>query len=94
MPSEKPLEEVSIENKLKNILKEYKRQVEEKVLYDVLVRFYFADWTRACDYEKMTSEEVVNAAMKVCKDIEKDYKYNIDDDILPNPFSGPYYDED
>ena len=82
----------SIEDKFKTILKEYKRDVQEKVLYDVLVRFYFADWTRQCDYEKMTAEEVVNAAMEVCHKIEKDYNYDIDDDILPTPFSGPYYD--
>jgi len=40
----------------------------------------------------MTAEEVVNAAMEVCHKIEKDYNYDVDDDILPSPFSGPYYD--
>ena len=81
-----------IDEKFKKLFDEYKREIQEKVLYDVLVRFYFADWTRACDYENMTAEEVVNAAMEVCYKIEKDYNYNIDDDILPNTFSGPYYD--
>ena len=77
---------------MRNLKNDYKREIQEKVLYDVLVRFYFADWTRACDYQNMTAEEVVNAAMEVCHKIEKDYNYDIDDDILPNPFSGPYYD--
>lgn len=81
-----------IDEKFKKLFDEYKREIQEKVLYDVLIRFYFADWTRACDYENMTAEEVVNAAIEVCHKIEKDYNYDIDDDILPNPFSGPYYD--
>ena len=65
------------------VLKNYKRQTEEKVLFDVLTRFYFADWTRQCDYEKMTSEEIVNVVMEVCKKIEQDYKYSVDDDLNP-----------
>lgn len=81
-----------IDEKFKKLFDQYKREIQEKVLYDVLIRFYFADWTRACDYENMTAEEVVNAAMEVCHKIEKDYNYDIDDDILPNLFSGPYYD--
>ena len=71
----------SIEAKFHLLFKEDKRQIEENVLFDVLRRFYFADWTRACDYEKMTPEEVMKAAMSVCKEIEKDYNYNIDDDL-------------
>ena len=71
----------SIESKFHLLFKEYKRQIEENVLFDVLRRFYFADWTRACEYENMTSEEVMKAAMSVCKEIEKDYHYNIDDDL-------------
>lgn len=57
------------------------------MLFDVLIRFYFADWTRACDYTKMSSEEVVDAAMKVCKQIEKDYNYDFNDDIFELPFN-------
>lgn len=91
MATEKSLNECSIEDRFKTVLQEYKREIQERVLYDVLVRFYFADWTRACDYETMTSEQVVNAAMEVCRKIEKDYNYNINDDIFPSPFSGPYY---
>ena len=47
----------------------------------MLTQFYFADWTRACDYEKMTSEEVVEAAMAVCKKLEERYNYNFDNDL-------------
>ena len=79
-------EDLSIEEKFKYMLDDYKRQVQEQVLYDVLVGFYFADWTRQCDYEKMTSEEVVAAAMKVCKQIEEKYNYSLDNDIFNNPF--------
>jgi hypothetical protein len=74
-------EDLSIEDKFKNVFSDYKRQVQEQVLFDVLTQFYFADWTRQCDYEKMTSEEVVAAAMSVCKKIEERYNYNIDDDL-------------
>lgn len=76
-----PFEELSIDEKFKSVFEAYKRQIQEEVLFNVLTRFYFADWTRACDYEKMTSEEVVVAAMAVCKKIEEQYGYNIDDDL-------------
>jgi hypothetical protein len=86
---------LNIESQLSYVLKNYKRQIEENVLYDILMRFYFADWTRACDYEKMTPEEVVNAAMSVCKDIEKAWDYNLDDDIMPMCGSMSFdFDED
>ena len=75
-------EELPIDEKFKSVFEEYKRQAQEQVLFDILTQFYFADWTRACDYEKMTSEEVVEAAMAVCKKIEEKYNYNIDDDIF------------
>ena len=71
---------------LEKILQDFERQTIEKVLFTVLIKFYFADWTRACDYEKMTSEDVVNAAMAVCKEIEKEFNYDFDDDIMPDPF--------
>ena len=83
-------EDLPIEDKFKSLFEEYKRRVQEQVLYDVLVRFYFADWTRKCDYDNMTSEEVVNAAMEVCKKIEEDYNYSIDNDIFGG---GTYEDE-
>lgn len=38
-----------------------------------------ADWTQKCDYEKMTSEEVVEATMNVCRKIETLYGYDFDD---------------
>lgn len=78
--------DLPIEDKFKYILEDYKKQIQEQVLFDVLIRFYFADWTRACDYTKMSSEEVVDAAMKVCKQVEKDYNYDFNDDIMPTPF--------
>lgn len=74
-------EELPVEDKFKSVFQEYKRQIQEEVLFHVLTQFYFADWTRACDYEKMTPEEVVEAAMSVCKNIEKQYNYNLDDDL-------------
>jgi hypothetical protein len=74
-------EELPIEDKFKSLFEEYKRQVQEQVLFDILSQFYFANWTRPCDYKKMTSEEVVEAAMAVCKKIEEQYNYNLDDDL-------------
>ncbi len=75
-------EELPIDEKFKSLFEEYKRQAQEQVLFDVLTHFYFADWTRACDYKKMTSEEVVEAAMAVCKKLEERYNYNLDDDLF------------
>lgn len=75
-------EELPIDEKFKSVFEDYKRQIQEGVLYDVLTQFYFADWTRACDYEKMTSEEVVEAAMSVCKKLEERYNYNLDYDLF------------
>jgi hypothetical protein len=75
-------EELPIEDKFKSVFEEYKRKVQEEVLFNVLTQFYFADWTRACDYEKMTPEEVVEAAMTVCKKLEEQYNYSLDDDIF------------
>ena len=88
-------EDLPIDEKFKVIFSEYRKKIQEAVLYDVLCRFYFADWTRQCDYEKMTPEEVVNAAMSVCKDIEKAWDYNLDDDIMPMCGSMSFdFDED
>lgn len=72
-------EDLSIEDKFKSVFGEYERAVQERVLYDVLTEFYFADWTRKCDYDKMTPEEVVEAAMAVCEKLEKKYNYSLDD---------------
>lgn len=81
-----------IDSQLAYVLKNYKRQIETKVLYDILVRFYFADWTRQCNYENMTQEELIQCMMDVCKKIEKDYKYSVDDDLYPMPWGGDDYD--
>ena len=74
-------EELPIEDKFKSLFEEYKRQAQEQVLFDVLTQFYFADWTRACDYEKMTPAEVVEAAIAVCEKLEEKYEYNLDNDL-------------
>ena len=79
-------EELPFKDKFKIIFKEYKKQIEENILYDILCRFYFADWTRACDYQNMTSEQLVEAVMSICHQLEKDYNYDFDDDIIPTPF--------
>ena len=46
-------------------------KTDSGILYDILTEFYFADWTRKCDYDKMTSEEVVEAAIAVCKKLKR-----------------------
>ena len=73
-----PFEDLPVEEQFKKVFGTYERKIQESVLYDVLTAFYFADWTRKCDYEKMTSEEVVEAAMTVCKKIEDKYKFSLD----------------
>lgn len=75
-------EELSVKEQFKKVFGNYERIIQEQVLYDVLTEFYFADWTRKCDYEKMTSEEVVEAAMSVCKKLENKYNYSLDDDFF------------
>ena len=74
-------EELPIEVQMRHVFGNYKRQVQEGILYDILTEFYFADWTRKCDYDKMTSEEVVEAAIAVCKKIEEKYNYSLDDEF-------------
>ena len=76
-----PFEDLPVDEQFKKVFETYKKQIEHAVLYDVLTGFYFADWTRACDYEKMTSEEVVDAAMAVCKKLEEKYNYSLDDEF-------------
>lgn len=71
-------EELPIEEQFKKVFGNYEIAIQERVLYDVLTEFYFADWTRKCDYEKMTSEEVVEAAMAICKKLEDRYNYSLD----------------
>ena len=88
-------EDLPIEDKFKRVFEDYKRQIQEDVLYHVLTEFYFAGWTRKCDYEKMTSEEVVEAAMAVCRKIETLYGYDFDDnfrDITFGSGGGEYED--
>lgn len=74
-------EDLPVEEQFKKVFGNYERTIQERVLYDVLTEFYFADWTRKCDYEKMTSEEVVDAAMAVCKKLEEKYNYSLDDEF-------------
>lgn len=76
-----PFEELPVEEQFKKVFGKYERQIQERVLYDVLIGFYFADWTRKCDYDKMTSEEVVDAAMSVCKKLEEKYNYSLEDEF-------------
>ncbi len=76
-----PFEGLLIEDKFKAVFEEYRRQIQEGVLFDVMTAFYFADWTRKCDYDKMTSEEGVEAAMAVCRRLEAKYKYSLDDEF-------------
>lgn len=71
-------EELPVEDQMRYVFGSYKRQIQEGVLFDILTAFYFADWTRKCDYEKMTPEEVVKAAMAVCKKLEEKYHYTLD----------------
>ena len=76
-----PFEELPVEEQFKQVFGNYERQAQERVLYDVLTEFYFADWTRKCYYAKMTSEEVANAAMSACKKLEEKYNYSLIDEF-------------
>ena len=79
-----PFEELSVDEQFKKVFDTYKRQIQEGVLFDVMTAFYFADWTRKCDYDKMTSEEVVEAAMAICKKLEEKYNYSLDNEFFDN----------
>ena len=81
-----PFEEPPVEEQFKKVFGNYKKQIQESVLYDVLTGFYFADWTRKCDYDNMTSEEVVEAAMAVCKKLGEKYTYSLDDEFADITF--------
>ena len=84
-------EELPVEEQFKKVFDTYKRQIQEGVLFDVMTAFYFADWTRKCDYDKMTSEEVVEAAMAICKKLEEKYNYSLDNEFFG---SGVFNDTD
>ena len=95
MKNKIPFEDLPVEEQFKKVFGNYERQIQEKVLYDVLTEFYFADWTRKCDYDKMTSEEVVEAAMAVCRKIETLYGYDFDDSFRDITFGcGGIRDDD
>ena len=81
MKNKVSFEDLPVEEQFKKVFGNYERTIQERVLYDVLTEFYFADWTRKCDYDKMTSEEVVEAAMVVCKKLEEKYNYSLDDEF-------------
>lgn len=87
LKNEISFEELPIEKQFKKAFENYERSIQERVLYDVMTEFYFADWTRKCDYDKMTSEEVVEAAMAVCKRLEKKYNYSLNDDFFAGEIS-------
>ena len=87
------LEEIKKENKklkedycnlknLKEAIDEHDRNLTEQILFDILTGLYFQDWTRACDYEKMTKEEIIEAYTNTCKEIEKRYNYDYTSDLL------------
>jgi hypothetical protein len=76
-----PFEALPIEEQFNKVFSNYEKQIQRQVLFDVLTGFYFADWTRKCDYDKMTSEEIVEAAMSICKKLEEKYNYNFDDEF-------------
>ena len=82
LKNEISFEELPVEKQFTKAFENYERIIQERVLYDVMTEFYFADWTRKCDYDKMTSEEVVEAAMAVCKRLEKKYNYSLNDDFF------------
>ena len=82
LKNEISFEELPVEKQFKKAFENYERIIQERVLYDVMTEFYFADWTRKCDYDRMTSEEVVEAAMAVCKRLEKKYNYSLNDDFF------------
>ena len=82
LKNEIPFEQLPVEKQFKKAFENYERIIQERVLYDVMTEFYFADWTRKCDYDKMTSEEVVEAAMAVCNRLEEKYNYSLNDDFF------------
>lgn len=67
---------------LKDAIDKHDRNLTEKILFDVLSILYFQDWTRACDYEKMTKEEIIQAYTNTCKKIEQRYNYDFTNDLL------------
>lgn len=76
-------EKYQIDKELFKALKEHDRKIEERVLFDVLGILYFQDYNRACDYDKMTGAEVVEAQHKILKEIQERYNYDFDRDFRP-----------
>lgn len=87
------LKEVKKENKklkedycnlkdLKEAIDEHDRNLTEQILFDILSDLYFQNWTRACNYEKMTKKDIIEAYTNTCKEIEKRYNYDYINDLL------------
>ena len=60
----------------------YTKEINDRVLYDVLSILYFQDYNKQCNYDNMTGAEVVEAQHKVLQEIEDRYNYHLRDDIF------------
>lgn len=83
--TEFPTIEMSYAKIIEGMFNEHRKAVTEQVLFNVLVRFYFADWSRECEYSTMTGAEVVRKVMETCKKIEKQYNYDFDSEFFGGP---------
>ena len=65
--------------RFKKLLNEFEREIEERVLFDVLSILYFQDYNKQCNYDNLTGSEVVEMQHKVLKEIEKRYNFKLND---------------
>ena len=77
-------DEIKIGNDIGEICENFKnyffksmRRAQKDAIIDVLFGLYIQDWTRPCEYEHMTGEEVVKKMHEVLHKVQD--KYSISD---------------
>ena len=77
-------DEIKIGNDIGEICENFKnyffksmKRAQKDAIIDVLFGLYIQDWTRPCEYEHMTGEEVVKKMHETLEKIQK--KYGISD---------------
>lgn len=66
-----------LNDNLHDFLANYKSDITENILIDILCRLYFLDCNRECNYAKMQASEIVMIYHEELKKIEKDYNFDL-----------------
>ena len=91
-------DEIKIGNDIGEICENFKnyfstsmRRAQREAVIDVLFGLYIQDWTRQCEYEHMTGEEVIEKMHEALQKVQE--KYGISDYDLRFEPELPFDDE-